>query len=405
MRLDSDGLTTETQEEIRDALNARLRSVFGATLSTAAEGLIGQIVNIVSETNALVQQAALAMYRSFDPAGALGRALDARMGLTGTTRQGETRSSVYGRLACDAPTTAPAGMLVRNDTDSSLWEISEATICGAGITPATFVALDAGPLEAPAGTTWSLVSVVPHVTSFTNPALDAVRGRAAEQDGPARQRRLRELYAQGRGPVAAIEGAVSQVDGVLYARCYDNPDVYPYDDNSIPFKAFCLVLETFPTIPTADLRQTIADAIWGVTGAGGQSMSIPPDYVESVIDSEGREHVVTFDMVTAAQIVIEVDLVTSTSEIATTPNVTDIVAAAILETALAEHAITGRDVLALDYQGVVSALLAAGTIRGVDAVAVRLAISPGAPTAVAKLDIGIRYKPAFDGSDITVIEV
>jgi hypothetical protein len=239
--------------------------------------------------------------------------------------------------------------------------------------------------------------------SFTNPSDDATPGRNEEQDGPARTRRLRELHAQGQGPLATIAGVVSQVVGVVSVRVYHNPSVQPVDSDSIPFKGFNVVVETSPVVPTTAQQDAIFAAIWSAMGAGGQAYGT--DFVGTIVDSEGTNQPVAFDTVAVLDIVLELDLVTSTSELAITPNIEQIVADKVLATANAEHEFPGRDVLALDYQGIVQTMVVAGEISGVDAVNVRMSVSPAAPTAVAKLSVGIREKSDFDSANITVAQV
>jgi len=406
MRLDEDGLTTETQAEIREDLVARLEAQFGVNVKTKAASQLGQIINILTELDALTQQRGLAVYRSFDPNGATYRALDARLALTGSVRKGAKRSSVEGKLTFSDPhDDAPNGMLIKNTADASLWELTSGTIPGNGaeVVDATFTAVDTGPKEANAGTTWEVVTVVAGLISFTNPTDDADIGRLREACGTARKRRLTELYAQGQGPLATIQGAVSKVEGVVSVRVYHNPSTDPVDSDGIPWKAFNVVVETTPSTPTTATRDAIFEAIWGAMGAGGEAYGT--DYTGTVVDSEGVDQPVAFDVVDSVDIVLEIDLVTSTAEATVTPNITDVVAAKVLEVALADHKVPGRDVLALDYQGVVYDMLEAGEVSGVDGVTVRMAIDPASPAAVTKLAISIREKADFDSSHITVAEV
>jgi hypothetical protein len=127
--------------------------------------------------------------------------------------------------------------------------------------------------------------------------------------------------------------------------------------------------------------------------------------VGQVVDSEGTPQPAAFDTVTLRDVELEIDLVTSTSEDPITANIEAVVAEQIIAIAQANHELAGRDVRALDYSGIVYALLAAGTISGVDAVVVRMSFAPAAPAAVDKLDVGIRERPDFDSGQITVVQI
>jgi hypothetical protein len=402
--LDENGLQTQTQTEIKAELIALLLAKFGVNLNVTTESFFGQLSNILSEVRALDEQALLALYRSLDPNAAIGRALDARAALTGSLRQGATNSVVDGVLTFGSAGTMNNGDLIHNDDNDTLWELTDGPHTSAGPWPediaAQFTAVETGPISAQAGTTWSLVTAVSGLTGFTNPTDDAEVGRNQESDGDFRKRRLVELYAAGTGPLVAITARVSRVDGVLFARTYHNPDTLPVDSYGIPFKAFNVLVETNPPTPGADLQQAIFDAIWLAMGAGGQAFGT--DFSGTSVDSEGTPQPVAFDTVDVVDIEIEIDLTTSTSEDPITPNLATIVRDEVAAAAQADLERVGRDVRALDIEGIVHDLLQAGTISGVDDVVVRMNISPGVATAVPKLSIGIRQKPDFDSGNITV---
>lgn len=404
LSLDEDGLHTQTQEEIAEELTERLRAKFGQNIDTGAKSILGQIVNEFAELRALDQQTLLAVYQSFDPAGARGRALDARSGLTGTTRDGATHSSVVGLLDFNVGDTIAAGFLIRNEDNGTLWELdSEVLAMAAGTEEATFIAVDTGPILANAGTTWSIVTVAASIDSFTNGVDDAEPGRDRESDADLRKRRLGELFAAGQGPLATIQARVLRVEGVLSCRVYHNPLGLTADADGIPPKAFNVVVETEPANPGAALEQAILDAIWSGMGAGGYAYGT--DVTGLVVDSEGANQAVAFDLVDEVDIILEIDLGTSASEDPITPDIEALVAARILEVAQADHEVPGRDVRRIDYQGIVYDMLAAGEISGVVDVTVRMAIDPDAAAAQAKLTISIRQKPDFDSANITVAQV
>lgn len=405
IELTEQGLSVSSTQEIIEAKGNRLKAQFGPNLDTdPTESIAGQLIAIQAEHEALVGQAALALYRSIDPNNAIGRALDARLAYTGTTRNGATRSEVTGLLEFNAAGTFTAGDLIRNDDTNELWQLLVTVVAGgAGFFAATFQAVDTGPKIANAGTTWSIVTVNPDVTGFTNASDDAEPGRDLESDADAKIRRNTELYSQNIGGLAAIRSVVSRVNTVQTVRVYHNPTVNPVDSDGIPFKAFNVLVELTPSVPSAATEQALYDAIFSALGAGGEAYGT--DYSGTAIDDEGVAHPIAFDTVSLVNIVLEIDLVTSTSEDPISPNIEATVAAHILETAQANHETPGRDVRALDYEGIVQNLQATGEITGVDDVIVRMSIDPAPPTLVAKLAVAIREKADFDSANITVTQV
>lgn len=401
---DEFGLTVPTQQERRDRLAARLQSRFGTNLKIESTSIMGQIIDEVTELLADDDQALLALFVSIDPDGANGVPLDQRAALTGTVRNGATNSFVNGVLTFSAAGTMNNGDLIRNEDNGSLWELTDGPHAAAGPFPeeiaAQFTAVETGPILANAGTTWSLVTSVTGLDSFENATDDADPGRDQEEDPDLRTRRLVELFARGQGPLVAIRGAVSQVDGVVYARVWHNPTEQPVDADGIKFKAFRVVVETLPSTPTAGQQQAIWDAIWTAMGAGGEAWGT--DYVGSTIDSEGTEQPVAFDTVDVKDIVVEVDLVTTGTEEPITPNIEDVVAARILSRANEDLEKVARDVKRIDIQGIVYDMLTSGEITGPYAVNVRMAIDPGSPASVDRLVMGQTDKPDFDSANITV---
>lgn len=410
LQLDENGLQTQTQQEITDERAQLLRDQFGVNLRTTADSIMGQLNNIAGELLALAQQALGAVYRSFDPAGAIGRALDARLTLTGSVRLGATFSTVDGVLTFSSAGTMVNGDLIVNTQTNDQWQLTDGPHAAAGpfpeVIPAQFTAVETGPKIALAGSTWGAVTIIPGLDGFTNPSDDAEPGRDLETDSEARQRRNLELYSQGQGPLVAIQGVVSKVDGVQSVRVYHNPSENPVGTQplnlGIPFKAFNVVVETNPPVPTATQEQAIYDAIWTAMGAGGEAYGT--DFSGTTTDSEGVAQPIAFDTITIDDIVIELDLITSTSEDAVTPNIATVVATELLSQAQARFEEVGRDVRADELSAIVFEMQKAGTITGVDAVDVRLSIDPAPPTAVNKLSIALRNKADFDSANLTVIE-
>jgi uncharacterized phage protein gp47/JayE len=403
LELTPDGLSTQTQAELVADLASRLRAAFGNNLNTSADSIMGQLVNIESELDALNQQVLLAVYRSFDPNSATGVALDARAALTGSIRKGATSSVVNGTLTFSGAGTMVDGDLIQNDDNTTQWELTNGPHTGPGAFAAVFAAVDTGPILANAGTTWSLITGVPGLDSFANPTDDATLGRNQEADPDFRIRRQEELFAQNIGGLAAIRGNVSQVEGVTTARVYHNP-LGPGDDaDGIPFKAFNVVVETDPTPPSSDLQQDIADAIFASMGAGGQAYGT--DFTKTVADVEGTSHSVSFDIITTKDVFVAITLDTTGTEEIISPNLADVVAAEVLEVATSDFTGIGKDVLEYRIKGIVSDLAASGEITGVVTVTVELSEVALVGPFIDPVPIGIRQRADFDSVNIGVTVV
>ncbi len=409
--LDETGLVTQTVQEIREERAQLVRDQFGVNTRTDAKSLMGQINNIDAELLSLCQQALGSVYRSFDRNGAIGRALDARLTLTGSTRQGALFSTVDGILTFSAAGTMINGDQIKNSGTNDNWQLTDGPHTAVGPFPeeiaAQFTPVERGEKIALANTVWTAVTIIAGLDGFTNPDDDAEPGRDRASDSDARQTATTELFSQGSGPLVAIQSVVSKVPGVVSVRVFHNPAESPTGTQpqnlGIPFKAFNVVVETNPPVPTASIEQAIYDAIWSAMGGGGEAFGT--DFGGTTTDSEGTPQAIAFDTITIDNIDIEIDLITTTTESAVSPNIEAVVAAEVLAQANSRFEVSGRDVLRDDFTGIVFEMQKAGTITGVDGVNVRLSITPAPPASVTKVSIELRNKSDFDSANILVVQV
>lgn len=403
LQLTTSGLETQTQEEIVAELSAKIRATFGNNTNTNPSSIMGQLINIISEFRALDQQVLLSVYRSFDPNSAIGVALDRLAALTGSVRKGATRSVVEGLLTFSGAGTVNDGDIIENADTGSQWQAfgGPYVAAGPGDIPASFESVDFGPVLANAGTTWNLVTIVPNLVGFANPVDDAALGRTQETDPDFRVRRQVELYSQNVGGLAAIRSTVSRVEGVETVRVYHNPQTQPVDADGIPFKAFNVVVETQPTPPPAALQQSIADAIFSATGAGGEAFGT--DYNLTVTDVEGNPQPnIRFDLVDQVPIFVNITASTIGTEQPISTNLGQVIADEVLARARADFSDIGRNQLGFEYVGIVFDLQNSGEISGVVSVTVELSRVSAAGPFVDPVEIDVRERPRFESSQISV---
>jgi uncharacterized phage protein gp47/JayE len=399
------GLQTNTQADLVAAMTAKIRATFGNNTNTTTSSIMGQIVNIVSEFDAFDEQILLAVYKSFDPSSAIGVQLDRLCAITGTIRKGETFSVVDVDLVFNAAGTVSNGDQFQNDDTGTLWEAVGGPYSDTGgpypeTVAGTLQALDPGEVLANAGTTWSIITANPALDGLSNPADDADLGQLQESDPDLRVRRNTELFAQGQGPLAAIRGAVSKVNGVAAVRVYHNPTQQPADADGIPFKAFNVVVETNPPAPGAALRQAIADAIWTATGAGGEPYGT--DHTETVTDSEGQPQTVRFDLISEVDVFAKITITTAGTEQPVSTNMAAVVGSALLAYAQTNWGEIGRNQLAFEWIGVVQQLQQDGEITGAVTVTAELSLTATGGPYADPLEIGIRERPSFESVNILV---
>jgi hypothetical protein len=405
----ADGLEVMTRDEITAAILTRLQAKFGGTLNTQLTSLSGQFSYIVGELLAVYQQLALQLNQSFDPNAAVGVALDQRAALTGSVRKGATYSEVEGTLTATGACVVADGTIFSNVEFGGLWQTINGpyTFLGAGTQDAILQAIESGAVNAQAGNTWTAVTIIANLTGFTNPAEDATLGRAVELDPAFRFRRTQELFARGNGPLATVAGVVGRVDGVESVRVYHNPSESPVgtDPNKnldIPFKAGNVVVKTSPSVPGAALQQAILDAMWSAGGLGVEFYGT--DYTGSVTDSEGQSHTLSFDVVQEVDVYLRVTITTSAEDEPIVPLDPDTMAELIQDACVEraeELAIPGRDFRALDYTGVITALITAGELSGISSLLVE--VSDDDVTYVAtSIAISLREEADLDSAECEV---
>ena len=119
--LDEFGLTIKRLAEIKDEIEATLRTSFGDQINTLPESVIGQLVSLFAEREALIWELVEAVYDSQYPDTAEGASFDNVGALTGFTRLPALASTIAVQAFFGTPSTViPAGTIlsVLNDSTS-----------------------------------------------------------------------------------------------------------------------------------------------------------------------------------------------------------------------------------------------------------------------------------------------
>jgi uncharacterized phage protein gp47/JayE len=119
-------------------------------------------------------------------------------------------------------TEIPAGAQMRDD-DGVRYELtSTVTIPAGGSVDAVFQCLEAGPIECPAGTLTTIVTVIPGWDSGTNAAAGVI-GRNRESQADFENRRFASVAKNSHGSVFSLQGALADLDGVVDCQVLENP--------------------------------------------------------------------------------------------------------------------------------------------------------------------------------------
>jgi hypothetical protein len=400
--IDSTGLSIQSFDDVLEEIIVAQATGLGLTpaqtqrMREGVTSTLGQIVRIEAEREVACQEALLAVYNALSLE-AEGPQLDRVVRLLGMTRIPAALSRVVGTATATPGTTIPVGARLRYDVLETTWEVTVGGLVPGGGTLSITIEREAAgadevPLDPAVGfDDWTILDTVvgwSDVGSFESTAQPIV-GRDIETDAALRVRATTEAYKRGAGPIKAIESAILEVEGVTYARVYENRTLVT-DSDGIPGKAINPIV-----VGGADAD--VAAAIFASRSAGAEVYGT--DVTQNVTDTWGFVHVMRFDRVDDVNVWVRCTITTSTAEDETPIGVDDTVEDLILEQAAVSFSI-GDDVRPYVLSG---AIFAAG-LPGIDNVLIEL--SPdGVTWQTTKLSIGIRARAAFAAARVTIVEI
>lgn len=301
--VDATGLQIKTIEEILDELSAQQKAEIDAALNTAPDEPIGQLNGIFAAQCRELWEVLQVAYNGFNPDAAEGFLLEKLSALTGTRREGATRSTVDLDCDLDAGTTILAGVHfahVFGDPDNRWTPVEDFTATANGVDSVEFEAEEAGAVTANAGTITVIATAVSGWNSVTNP-LDAATGKEIDTDTELRQRREEELRATGSATVDAIRADVLADEDVLQCDVFENVTDLPDPVTGLPAKSIEVVV--FDGTPPVLTNDAIAQLIWDTKPAGIGTFGTESGVAT---DSKGGFHTIQFSRPEEIEIWIEI---------------------------------------------------------------------------------------------------
>lgn len=401
--IDSTGLTIDVFATALDEVITSLVAALNLTdaqeyrIRNDVRNAIALLARIEAEGRIATQEKLLEVYNTLSWY-AEDAHLDRIVALLGVTRRAAQVSQVTGTASGVATTAIPDGTRLRYEPTGSTWATSGAAVIGGGGTVALTLVSESEAADVVAldpdsdSTRWTVLDSVPGWSDqdpddprFTSEAQPQV-GAAQETDAELRARAGREAYARGQGPVAAIEAAVSGVDGVTYARAWENTGD-DEDSDGVPGRAFYVVVE-------GGADSDIVAAIRG-SRPGGIYMH-GTDVVEVIDLGSGRYLTVRFDRVATLDVYVQVTLTTSTSEVTAPADVGDQAEALVLA-AGSSLASIGGDILPWKLATGLDDLI------GVDDVAIAVRTDPGDPWVTSKISVSLSQRPVYAAARISSV--
>jgi uncharacterized phage protein gp47/JayE len=217
----SAGLSVPSEKAIKAGVWAMFQDAFGGALNESDATPQGQLVTSITAAMGASNDLLLQFTNLVDPALSSGRMQDAIGRIYYMERIGATATAVECTCTGIAGTILPPGSLAQATDGVLYYSTGQATIGEDGNATVQFVAIEAGPLQCPAGALSKIYRVIPGWDSITN-ASDGVPGRNEETPAQFETRRRNSVALNATGIVPAIHAAVLDVDGVLDAYVTEN---------------------------------------------------------------------------------------------------------------------------------------------------------------------------------------
>lgn len=266
------GMVAPDTAVLRDAVAANWESAFNTgdgtpVLDTEAATPAGQLVDAEAAFLAQVNAEILYMFSQHNPRTAEGVWQDALGYVYFLSRKVAQPTLVTVTCSGLQGTEIPAGAQMRDDEGVRYELASTVTIPAGGTVDAVFQCLEAGPIECPAGTLSTIVTVIPGWDSGTNAAAGVV-GRNRESQVDFENRRFASVAKNSHGSVFSLQGALADLDGVVDCQVIENPTSATVTKNGVSIPSHSVAVCIYGGAD-ADIAKTIyekKDAGCGTTG-------------------------------------------------------------------------------------------------------------------------------------------
>lgn len=220
------GIVVEDTATIRARLVEQWQKAFAVDptkplLNTETETPAGQLIDGQAILINQKDSALLTLANQLNPKTAAGVFQDALANIYFLTRHVAQPTYVTGNIKGAYGTIIPYGALVQDVNGYTFLNTTVTTIDENGTATAVFRCTQYGPIEVGPNTLTKIITAVPGWDSITNDA-SGVTGRNNETQAEFEQRRAESVSKNAHGTAAAVQGAVSDLDGVVACEVVEN---------------------------------------------------------------------------------------------------------------------------------------------------------------------------------------
>ena len=283
--IDDSGIQIQSFEEILAELVAAYRAIYGEDINLEQESPDGQRVGIEAKARHDMQVFGLLVANNFDPDFARGLSQAKIAKLSGIFPRPATRSTWDLSVTVTRDLTLPVGYSIADDL-GQVWELPAAVNVFVGANPITFTASEFGSVTGLSGATFTQVTVVLGVSSFTA-SVNATTGIDEETDEEFAQRRNRSLENPGFSTTGSLMAQLLNTAGVTDAIVYDNDtDVY---DALLDLDAHSI----WPVVEGGTIDDIMQQLLFKKTGGTGIKGAIEADIPETLTRPDASTFIVT----------------------------------------------------------------------------------------------------------------
>ncbi len=281
------GYTPRQLADFQNAINASTALIVDEKTGQAPfqnnkdDTIMQQFVAIISEAIQACDNAAAWLGRMRDPATAVGALLSALVHLNGLIRKYGSPTIIMMRLIGTPGTLVPANsMITEAEGTRSFSTYADAVLGADGTAEVQAFATEVGAYIPGEGTVVIVQTPIAGWSEATNIGLISV-GTVEETDPQLRRRQQISTNATSYRQIEAIAAAIYNVEGVTFARTYQNRDL-DTDDRGIPGKTLAAVVvggEDYAICQSIELRSPLGIRYIGnvtrdITGGVGEPVIV-----------------------------------------------------------------------------------------------------------------------------------
>lgn len=277
----TDGLVTQSLEEITADITNLFKSVYGDNINIEQNSPDGQFIGLLAQEKKDTLDLVTEFYNCLDVDAVVGIPQDIIYKLNALVRKNYTYSYCYVNLVITEPVAlqglddnienADGTGYTVTDENGNRWILAESqTITETGTYGYNFRAAELGEVTALANTITIMETVIRGVAGVNNPAANYITGNTGESDSAFRTRRNRSMSVPTQGFDESTESQLLELSDVVDCKIYDNRSNEVVND--IPAHGIWVIVE-------GGLAEEIGEVIYnnlppGIPMKGSQSVLV-----------------------------------------------------------------------------------------------------------------------------------